>query len=77
MHGQRVSPEEVSKIIGKSPNEIRKRLRDNTLPIGHARKIGVNGRGRPRYAYDIFIPLVLQYTGLSEWPDHGNESGSG
>lgn len=68
MHGQRISPEELSPVIGKSPNEIRKRLRDGTLPVGHARKVGQNGRGRPRYAYDIFIPLVLEYTGLKEWP---------
>lgn len=68
MRGIKVSPEEVAPIIGISPNEIRKKLRDGTLPIGHARKAGKNARGRLRYTYDIFIPLVLEYTGLSEWP---------
>ena len=71
MRGIRVSPEEVAPIIGKSPNEIRKRLRDGTIPIGKARKIGKNARGKPRYAYDIFVPLVLEYTGLREWPGGG------
>lgn len=68
MRGQKVSVEEVAPIIGRTPNWIRKQLRDGTLPIGHAVRIGKNSRGRPRYSYDIFIPKVLEYTGLPEWP---------
>lgn len=75
--GLKISPERASPVLGISPNEIRKRLRDGTLPVGHARKVGKYRRlvapGRyedmTRYSYDIYIPMVLDYVGLKEWPE--------
>lgn len=67
MQGMRISPEELAPVIGMSPNAIRYRMKNGTLPIGSAVKVG-DTRGKRRYRYDIFIPKVLEYTGLKEWP---------
>lgn len=70
MRGEKLSVEEASKILGISPNEIRKRMRDKTLPIGTARVVGrISYNGRNRYAYDVFVPKLLEYTGLSQLPN--------
>lgn len=61
---QKITPEQASRILGISPNEIRYCLRQGTLPIGHARKAS-RGRG---YRYDIFLPLVLKYIGKENQP---------
>lgn len=79
--GLRISPEKASRVLGISPGEIRKRLRDGTLPVGHARKAGtyrrLTGTGRyetaVRYSYDIYVPKVLEYVGLKEWPEGSRE----
>ena len=66
MKGNRLSVEEVAPVLGRSPNWIREYMRRGELPIGKAVKTKkVNGK--QKYHYDIYVPLVLEYTGLKEW----------
>lgn len=69
---QKVTPEQVAPILGISPNEIRYCLRKGTLPIGRARPSNSTARGRKKsYRYDIYKNLVMEYAGLTEWPEGG------
>lgn len=75
MKNEKISVEQAARVLGISPNEIRKRLRDGTLPIGHARKSGTykqlispgKYRTAVRYTYDVYKPLIMKYVGLEEW----------
>ena len=70
MDKQKVSPEQASKLLGISPNEIRYCLRKGTLPIGCARPANSKKRGnRQSYRYDIYKNKVLEYVGLDKWPE--------
>lgn len=72
MQKMKISPEAAAPVMGISPNEIRYCMRNNKFdpPIGRVR-IANNRikKKKPTYRYDIFIPMVLEYTGLKEWPE--------
>lgn len=65
---EKISVETASKVLGISPNEIRKKLKkgDSDLPIGHARR---SCGAKKTYRYDVYKNMVMQYAGLAEWPE--------
>lgn len=64
----RLTVPEVAPVVGMSPGEMRKQLRQGKLPYGRATLVKDHGNGRKRFRYDIWLPKLLEETGLSEWP---------
>ena len=75
MRGIRLSVPEVAPVVGMSQGELRKKLRQKQVPYGVAVIIGHKRDGTPKFRYDIWLPKVLEYTGLKEWP--GSEAAAG
>lgn len=75
MRGIRLSVPEVAPIVGMSQGELRKKLRQKQVPYGVAVVIGHKRDGTPKFRYDIWLPKLLEYTGLKEWP--GSEAAAG
>ena len=63
----RITVPEAAKALNMNPGELRKLLRQNKVPYGRATEIKNEG-GRRRFRYDIWLPKLMQETGLTEWP---------
>lgn len=68
MKGIRLTVPEVAPVVGMSVGEMRKRLRQGKLPYGKATLMEDHGNGKKRFRYDIWLPKLLEETGLKEWP---------
>ena len=68
MRGIRLSVPEVAPVVGKSPGQLRKMLRQKQVPYGVAVITGYNADGTPKFHYDIWLPKLLEHTGMKEWP---------
>lgn len=63
----RISVPEASRVLNISQNELRKLLRQGKLPYGRAIEVK-NEQGRRRFRYDIWLPKLMEETGMTEWP---------
>ena len=69
MKGIRLTVPEVAPVLGISQGELRKLLRTGKVPYGRATITGKRPDGTPKFRYDIWLPKLLEYTGLTEWPE--------
>ena len=63
--------EEAAPILGMSPNKIRYYMRAKRFdpPIGQIWR-SLTGK---TYRYDIYKAKVMAFTGITEWPEGGEE----
>lgn len=72
---QRVSIREAARVLGMSPNRVQNLMKrdfkekTNVLPIGHALPSSTKKTCR----YVVYKNLVMQFAGLTEWPEGGEE----
>lgn len=63
----RITVPQAAQALGIGQNELRKLLRQGKVPYGRATEIRNEG-GRRRFRYDIWLPKLMEETGLTEWP---------
>ena len=59
---------EVAPLVGMTANNMRKLLRQGKLPYGKAILTKEYPDGRKRFEYIIYLPKLLEETGLKKWP---------
>ena len=68
MKGMRLSVSEVAPVLGVTEMQLRKMLRQKSVPFGKA----VKTSDKPlRFQYFIFREPLLDFMGLTEWPGGG------
>lgn len=67
---QKISVEQVAKVLNLTPNYIRYKLRIGELKIGRVRK---PGKGEKHHHYDIYKNQVMKEFGLTEWPEEASK----
>jgi hypothetical protein len=62
-----IKPSEAASVLGVPAAKIRKKLRQQQVPYGRAIRTNTPD-GRLRFEYEIYVPKLLEYIGLDEWP---------